>query len=172
MRARRTWCLVALYGFCFGIELTVNNIITTYLFDQFDLDLTIAGLIGSLFGLMNLFARSTGGLVSDAMGHRFGMRGRLWAYWLNQTIEGVFCIFLGLAKDTLAGTIVLMLLFSFFVQVRAARGRPFARCLAGIALTSQLFAPACPCSPLLCVQWYPALLEASCARSAPHLCEG
>lgn len=46
----RTWCLTLTYGFCFGIELTINNIIAAYLFDQFGVSLTIAGLIGSLFG--------------------------------------------------------------------------------------------------------------------------
>jgi len=64
----RMWCLVATYGFCFGVELTVNNIIVSYLFDQFDLDLNVAGVLGACFGLMNLFARSIGGLVSDRMG--------------------------------------------------------------------------------------------------------
>lgn len=68
MRTCRTWCLTITYGFCFGIELTMNNIIVQYLFDQFGVSLTIAGLLGSLFGLMNICARSIGGLGSDMMG--------------------------------------------------------------------------------------------------------
>ena len=51
----RTWCLMIVYAFSFGVELTIVNLIAEYLFDQFDLDLNIAGLLGSLFGLMNLF---------------------------------------------------------------------------------------------------------------------
>ena len=50
--------------------------------EQFGLDLTIAGVVGSLFGLMNLFARAIGGGASDALGKRFGMRGRVWALWV------------------------------------------------------------------------------------------
>ena len=66
----RMWCLTITYGFCFGVELTMNNIIVTYLFDQFGVSLTVAGILGSLFGLMNLFARSIGGLGSDLAGAR------------------------------------------------------------------------------------------------------
>ena len=65
---------------------------------------------------MNLFARSVGGLFSDLAGKRFGMRGRLWSLYILQTIEGAMCIFLGLAKDSLPATIVLMIAFSLFVQ--------------------------------------------------------
>ena len=57
-----------MYGFCFGIELTMNNIIVSYLFDQFGVSLFVAGVLGSLFGLMNICARSIGGLGSDMMG--------------------------------------------------------------------------------------------------------
>eukprot|EP01024_Parvocaulis_polyphysoides_P070983 TRINITY_DN87_c0_g1_i8.p1 TRINITY_DN87_c0_g1~~TRINITY_DN87_c0_g1_i8.p1 ORF type:complete len:497 (-),score=97.17 TRINITY_DN87_c0_g1_i8:316-1806(-) len=112
----RMWCLVATYGFCFGVELTVNNIIVSYLFDQFDLDLNVAGVLGACFGLMNLFARSIGGLVSDRMGKIYGMRGRLWALWILQTTEGGLCIVMGFLQNSLAGTMIVMILFSLFVQ--------------------------------------------------------
>jgi len=112
----RMWCLVATYGFCFGVELTVNNIIVSYLFDQFDLDLNVAGVLGACFGLMNLFARSLGGLVSDRMGNIYGMRGRLWALWILQTTEGGLCIVMGFLQNSLAGTMIVMILFSLFVQ--------------------------------------------------------
>lgn len=44
------------------------------------------------------------------------MRGRLWALWTLQTVEGAFCIFMGLAKNTLPGTIAIMVIFSLLVQ--------------------------------------------------------
>jgi len=112
----RTWILVLNYAFCFGVELTVNNIITPYFVDQFGLKQVIAGTIGGLFGFMNTFARSSGGLVSDMIGKKSGMRGRLWAYWLCQTLEGVACIAMGLAYKSLTATVILMIVFSFFVQ--------------------------------------------------------
>ena len=65
---------------------------------------------------MNLFARSLGGLASDYASVKYGMRGRLWTLWLCQTLEGVLCIFMGLAKNSLATTILFMVLFSICVQ--------------------------------------------------------
>ena len=44
---------------CFGIELTINNIAALYYMDYFDLGLKTAGLVAGLFGLMNIFARTT-----------------------------------------------------------------------------------------------------------------
>lgn len=52
------------YAACFGVELTVNNVAATYFSKEFDLSTTRAGMVASLFGLMNLFARSLGGFWS------------------------------------------------------------------------------------------------------------
>ena len=46
------------------MELTVNNVAAGYFSDEFDLSTTKAGMVASLFGLMNLFARSIGGIWS------------------------------------------------------------------------------------------------------------
>merc|ERR1712216_849493 len=112
----RMWCMVATYGFCFGVELTMNNIVAAYLYDQFELDLVAAGTLASCYGLMNIFARSLGGVISDTMSLKFGMRGRLWTLWVVQTLEGILCVFMALAKDSLATTILFMVLFSICVQ--------------------------------------------------------
>ena len=135
-----------------------------------------------MFGIMNLFSRSLGGLASDWAAKRFGMRGRLWALFLLQVrssshclstsvqstehvsfqqpapeanclhgqplqahqlcatphvtsamcstamlshvtlhhcvqiCQGCFCIGLGLANNTFPGTVVLIIIFSLFVQ--------------------------------------------------------
>eukprot|EP00212_Chloropicon_laureae_P002384 CAMPEP_0197489770 /NCGR_PEP_ID=MMETSP1311-20131121/4481_1 /TAXON_ID=464262 /ORGANISM="Genus nov. species nov., Strain RCC856" /LENGTH=229 /DNA_ID=CAMNT_0043034149 /DNA_START=17 /DNA_END=706 /DNA_ORIENTATION=+ len=102
----------------------MNNIIAPYLFDQFNLNLEIAGALGSLFGLMNIFARSVGGMVSDITADKYGMRGRLWALWIIQTAEGALCIAMGLLYTSLPATLVVMIFFSLFVQM--AEGASYA----------------------------------------------
>lgn len=119
----RTWLMTIVYGFSFGVELTMNNIAASYFFDQFGVSLSIAGILASCFGLMNIAARSVGGIMSDYTGKKYGMRGRLWTLWILQTVEGVMCVVMGLLSNSLAGTLVVMIVFSIFVQ--ASEGAAF-----------------------------------------------
>ena len=52
------------YAACFGVELTMNNVAASYFSDEFGLSTSKAGIVASLFGLMNIFARSFGGMWS------------------------------------------------------------------------------------------------------------
>ena len=70
------WALALLYGASFGIELTIDNFAALYFSDYFSLSLKMAGVVASTFGLMNLFARALGGIVSDRCNRRWGLRGR------------------------------------------------------------------------------------------------
>ena len=85
------WILTATYGMCFGVELTMNSVAALYFHEYHGLTPQIAGLLASLYGLMNLVARSAGGLLSDFSNKKAGMRGRLWAAWIVQTLEGALC---------------------------------------------------------------------------------
>ena len=84
------------YGMCFGIELTMNNIGALFFHSYFGMSITVSGAIASIWGATNLFARSIGGLISDYMNVHYGVRGRLWAYWFVQTLEGSLCVILAL----------------------------------------------------------------------------
>ena len=82
----RVWALFVIYGACFGMELTIDNIAALYFTDNFHLGLTAAGLVAGSFGMMNIFARALGGIVSDRCHKTWGLRGR--ALLLGGTI---FC---------------------------------------------------------------------------------
>jgi NNP family nitrate/nitrite transporter-like MFS transporter len=76
-RDRRVWALFAIYAACFGMELTIDNVAALYFADYFHLALTAAGFVAASFGMMNLFARALGGIVSDGCNRRWGLRGRV-----------------------------------------------------------------------------------------------
>jgi NNP family nitrate/nitrite transporter-like MFS transporter len=85
-RDPRVWALFVIYAACFGMELTIDNIAALYFTDNFHLGLTAAGFVAGSFGMMNIFARALGGIVSDRCHQKAGLRGR--ALLLGGTI---FC---------------------------------------------------------------------------------
>ncbi len=76
-RDKRVWALFLIYGCCFGMELTIDNVAALYFADYFHLALAAAGFVAASFGMMNLFARALGGIASDRCNHRWGLRGRV-----------------------------------------------------------------------------------------------
>jgi NNP family nitrate/nitrite transporter-like MFS transporter len=88
-RDPRVWALAVLYGACFGMELTIDNIAALYFVDYFKLDLKSAGFLAGTFGMMNLFARALGGIVSDRASARWGLRGRTLLLGGTIALEGI-----------------------------------------------------------------------------------
>jgi len=113
---KRVWALFFIYGACFGVELTINNIAALYFKDYFDLGLKTAGLVAGLFGLMNIFARTLGGIIGDKFALKGGLKGRVGWLFMALFIEGIaLLIFAKMTALPLAiGT---MIVFSLFVQM-------------------------------------------------------
>ncbi|MCV2881557.1 MFS transporter [Actibacterium sp. XHP0104] len=112
----RVWVLFVIYGACFGIELTVNNVAALYFFDYFDLSLVTAGFVAASFGLMNIFARTLGGLFGDNFGSLWGLKGR--AFWLFLCIlfEG-FALMVFSQMQVLFLALPALIVFSLFTQM-------------------------------------------------------
>lgn len=113
---KRVWALFIIYGACFGIELTINNVAAIYYHDNFQLDLKTAGLIAGLFGLMNLFARSMGGYFGDKAGIKWGLNGRVKFLGAVILVEGLALVLFS-QMTVLPLAIGTMILFSLFVQM-------------------------------------------------------
>ena len=90
------WILTVTYGFCFGVELTMTNVAAFYFYEYHGMSPLLSSVFASIFGLVNLCARSLGGMWSDAASAKYGMRGRIWSLWFWQSVEGALCIVMAL----------------------------------------------------------------------------
>jgi len=108
--------MVAAYACSFGVELAIDNVIGKVFETKFHLNPSTAAYIGSIFGLLNLFSRLTGGLFSDFLARRLHLPGRILALGLTMFLEGVFLIAFAFGFVSLKVSITLMIFFSFFVQ--------------------------------------------------------
>ena len=116
MKDYRVWVLFLIYGACFGIELTVNNVAALYFYDYFDLSLVAAGGVAASFGLMNIFARTLGGIFGDNFGSLWGLRGR--SFWLFIVLLGEgLALMLFSQMDVLFLAIPTLIIFSLFTQM-------------------------------------------------------
>lgn len=115
-RDPRVWALFVIYGACFGVELTINNIAALYYVDQFELSVKTAGLIAGLFGLTNIFARTLGGVFGDKAGNSHGLKGRVAFLGFVLFFEGLALILFS-RMGALPLAIASMIAFSLFVQM-------------------------------------------------------
>jgi NNP family nitrate/nitrite transporter-like MFS transporter len=115
-RDRRVWMLALVYGACFGLELTIDNIAVLYFVDYFHLSVGAAGVAAGAFGMMNIFARALGGIASDRCHRRFGLRGRVLLLSATLLGEGLALCAFSQAR-WLPGAIALMLLTGLFLKM-------------------------------------------------------
>jgi NNP family nitrate/nitrite transporter-like MFS transporter len=115
-RDPRVWALALLYAASFGIELTIDNFAALYYTDSFHLSLKIAGVVAGSFGMMNLFARALGGMVSDRCNRRWGLRGRVLLLACTIGAEGLAMMLFSQMR-WLPAAIAGMMLTGLFVKM-------------------------------------------------------
>ncbi|HLT87770.1 MAG TPA: MFS transporter [Sphingobacterium sp.] len=112
----RVWVLTLAYAACFGIEITVDNVAAIFFIDRFGTSIIVAGAMAGIFGGMNIFARALGGIVSDKVGKRFGLKGKGTLLGLLLVLEGIG-IALFAASGSLVFAVVSMLIFALFLKM-------------------------------------------------------
>ncbi|TWF35878.1 NNP family nitrate/nitrite transporter-like MFS transporter [Chitinophaga polysaccharea] len=118
----RIWALTLAYGMCFGMEITFDNVASLHFVDTFHLSQGSAGFWAGIFGFMNLFARALGGIISDKVGAKSGMKGKGWLLALMLLAEGI-----GLLLFAQAGSLVIaiMAMLSFALFLKMANGATY-----------------------------------------------
>ena len=102
--------LSAAYAIAFGSEIAVVSMLPLYFKDMYNLTLIQAGLVGSSFAIMNLFARPAGGLISDRFGRKRTM---------TIVMVGITCGYFGMSfmgGMPLWAAVTVTVINSFFVQ--------------------------------------------------------
>ncbi|KAL6851837.1 major facilitator superfamily domain-containing protein [Trichoderma novae-zelandiae] len=104
----RVWSCALCYLLTFGLETAMDaalpGLINT-LFASESFTITDAAYAASTYGLMNLFARPLGGIISDLLYARFGLRAKM--YWLlaSALSQGIAMIGLGVYINKTNATI-------------------------------------------------------------------
>lgn len=112
----RVWMLFVTYGACFGVEIFIHNIAAIYYVDHFGLSLKGAGMAAASFGLLALFARALGGILSDRSARFGGLNRRALFLFLMMLGEGLCLLWFAHANNaTLA--VVAMLCFGLFTHM-------------------------------------------------------
>ncbi|WP_342645424.1 MFS transporter [Mucilaginibacter sp. CSA2-8R] len=112
----RVWALALAYAMCFGMEVTFDNVASLHFVDTFKLSQSSAGFWAGIFGFMNIFARALGGLVSDKIGKKYGMRGKGLLLAGVLLLEGLGLLLFAQA-GTLVAAITAMLTFALFLKM-------------------------------------------------------
>merc|ERR1712187_593471 len=121
----RVMVMIFQYSACFGTELAMNNQLATHFRTYFQMKASSAAALASSFGLMNLFARSLGGISSDILFAKFGFRGRIWAQFLALFFEAIFLFCFGCVSNEQPWWVALMVLICFSTFVQMAEGTSY-----------------------------------------------
>ncbi len=115
-RNYRVWILFGAYAACFGIEIFIHNIVAMYYVEHFSFGLKEAGMAAGIFGLLALFARALGGIVSDKVAIKKGLDGRTKVLFAMILMEGLFLILFSQMNSAMLAILV-MTIFALFTHM-------------------------------------------------------
>nr|WP_171065771.1 MFS transporter [Acinetobacter beijerinckii] len=115
-RNYRVWILFFSYAACFGIEIFIHNIIAMYYVEHFSFGLKEAGLAAGIFGLLALFARALGGILSDKVALKKGLDGRTKVLFALILGEGLFLMLFS-QMNSAVSAILVMTVFALFTHM-------------------------------------------------------
>ncbi|MDQ6901505.1 MAG: NarK family nitrate/nitrite MFS transporter [Bacteroidota bacterium] len=112
----RIWSLALAYAVCFGMEITFDGVAALHFTDTFHLNQRSAGFWAGTFGFMNIFARALGGIASDKVGRKYGMKGKGLLLAAMLLMEGCGIILFAKA-GSLDMAIISMISFALFLKM-------------------------------------------------------
>lgn len=115
------------YACSFGSELAINSILGVYYMNNFKIGQTVSGKWAAMFGLLNVFFRPAGGMISDIIYRATNHSVTAKKFWLIFVIfgQGVFCLAIGLLNSHKEATMYgLFAGLAFFTE--ASNGANFA----------------------------------------------
>lgn len=115
-RNYRVWILFGAYAACFGIEIFIHNIVAMHYVENFSFGLKEAGMTAGIFGLLALFARALGGIVSDKVAIKKGLDGRTKVLFAMILMEGLFLILFSQMNSAMLA-IITMTVFALFTHM-------------------------------------------------------
>jgi len=122
----RVTLMIFQYSASFGCELVMNNTLASHFQDYFGVAIVEAGALAMCFGLMNLFARSLGGMLSDSWNTKWGMPGRLWIHFISSLGHAVFLFLFGCVNADMGWPVALVVLLIMATFVNMAEGTCYA----------------------------------------------
>jgi len=121
----RVVVMIFQYSACFGTELAMNARLATHFRTYFQMNSGDAAILAGCFGLMNLFARSLGGVFSDALFAKFKFPGRLWAQFIALFVEGLMLFAFSNVDNSQPWYVALIVLIFFSLFVQMAEGTSY-----------------------------------------------
>jgi NNP family nitrate/nitrite transporter-like MFS transporter len=111
-----SWLMFVQYAGTHGVDVTMSNGVAVYYHTRFRKSIAEIGVIAFAYGVSALYARGLGGYLSDVLGERFSLQGRLWINFVCMVAQGGMNIWFA-RTDVFVPSLAIMIVFAILVQV-------------------------------------------------------